>query len=209
MRVTLDIPQADLERLVSPAIAESRILLHEISWQAYEQLVEIFRDRPHLRLTYLEGNLEIMTTSLEHEALKKILARLLEIYALEVDIPLYSYGSATFKQAAQMRGLEPDESYCIGNRKEFPDLAIEIVVTSGNIDLLEIYKGLQVLEVWFWQDGQLALYRLREDRTGYDTITRSELFPNLDINLLPTYIRPEEEPEAVKAWRDVIRNSQV
>ena len=39
----------------------------------------LFLDQfPALRMTYLEGSLELMTTSPEHERLKKIIARLIE-----------------------------------------------------------------------------------------------------------------------------------
>nr|WP_238718093.1 Uma2 family endonuclease [Petrachloros mirabilis] len=132
-----------LAKPLDPLI-EERIFLPHVSWQQYETLIAMFGDRPRLRLTYLEGNLEIMTISPEHEMLKKMIARLLETYALERDIDLFSCGSATFRQEAAARGLEPDESYCIGTRKELPDLAIEIVISSGSIDKLKVYQGLGV-----------------------------------------------------------------
>jgi Uma2 family endonuclease len=80
------------------SFTETRIVLPNVSWQHYETLIAMFGDRPRLRMTYLEGNLEIMTISLEHEMLKKIIALLLEIYALEQDLDLFSCGSATFRQ---------------------------------------------------------------------------------------------------------------
>ena len=45
------------------------------------------------------------------------------------------------------RGVEPDECYCLGTLAEIPDIAIEIALTSGGIDKLEVYRGLQVPEV--------------------------------------------------------------
>ncbi len=36
--------------------------------------------------------------------------------------------------------------------------------------------------MWFWEDNKLALYRLREQ--DYEPISRSEFFPDLDIDLL-------------------------
>ncbi len=58
--------------LVKPPdpLVESRIVLPNVSWQHYETLIAMFGDprkrdrqvnRPHLRLTYLDGNLEIMS----------------------------------------------------------------------------------------------------------------------------------------------------
>ena len=204
MKITLDIPEADLEKIISSAVAEPRIPLHSVTWEQYETLIATVGERPRLRMTYLEGTLEIMTISPEHEMLKKMIARLLEVYALEKDIDLYSCGSATFKSQAAARGLEPDESYCVGTRKEIPDLAIEVMITSGGINKLDVYKGLKVSEVWFWEAGNFSLYRLQESTNIYQPISRSELLP-LDLALLASYIKPAEEPSAVKEFRNAIR----
>jgi len=119
-------------------IEDQRIILYDVAWEQYEQLSQTFVDL-FPRMTYLESTLEIvMTTSPEHERLKKIIARLLEAYAEEKDINLNGYGSATFRKQAVKRGAELDECYCIGELNEVPDIAIEIVLTSGGIDKLEV-----------------------------------------------------------------------
>ena len=41
-----------------------------------------------LRMTYLEGTLELMTTSPEHERFKKIIARLIKAFARDLDARL-------------------------------------------------------------------------------------------------------------------------
>jgi Uma2 family endonuclease len=205
MRVTLDIPPENLAQLASPNLAEPRIPLSGVTWEQYETLITTVGDRPRLRLSYLDGDLEIMTISPEHEMLKKMIARLLEIYALEADIPLYSYGSATFRRRAAAKGLEADESYCLNHRKDMPDFAIEVVLTSGTVDKMKIYQGLGVLEVWVWQAEQIIVQRLRADGSGYDEFPSSALLPNLDIPLLAAHILPEDEPQALRAFRNLIR----
>ncbi len=65
-----------------------------------------------------------------------MIARLLDIYALEKGVALYSCDSATICQATVQRGPEPDESYCLGSDKDRPDLAIEIVITTRLLDRL-------------------------------------------------------------------------
>ena len=204
MKITLDIPQIDLEKLIAPAIAEPRIPLYDITWQQYENFIEMFSGHQNLHLTYLQGVLEIVTLSPEHEMLKTLIARLLYIYADDLDLDLFSCGSATCKSQSANRGLEPDESFCIGDRKQFPDLAIEVTVTSGGINKLEIYQGLQIPEVWFYQRDRFFLYRIKQDGTGYTEITQSQIFPDLDLNLMAQYIRPDREPEMVRAWHKLI-----
>ncbi|NEP01746.1 MAG: hypothetical protein F6K58_24445 [Symploca sp. SIO2E9] len=111
MKVTVDIPQADLEKLINPAVSEPRIPLGGITWKQYQSLIETLGNKPRLRLSYLEGTLEIMTISPEHEMLKSLIGRLLETYTLEMDIDLFSCASATYLREATARGLEPDDCY--------------------------------------------------------------------------------------------------
>lgn len=193
--------------LTQPAIpaTEQRLVLEGVSWQQYEtMLAALGDDFPNLRLNYLEGTLEIMTTSPEHEELKKIIGMLLEAYFQETRTRFHALGSATFRKAMKLRGLEPDECYCLEQKKEFPDLAIEVVITSGIVNKLDIYQGLGVTEVWQWQDGQFLIHHLRS--TGYEPMTRSELLPNLDTQLLASYVNPTDQFDAVMAFRDRLRS---
>lgn len=50
-------------RVQKPKIVEQRLLLHNVSWKAYETIGEVLDERPALRLTYDRGTLEIMKTS--------------------------------------------------------------------------------------------------------------------------------------------------
>ncbi|MEI6064354.1 MAG: Uma2 family endonuclease, partial [Pseudanabaena sp. ELA748] len=120
------------ESIELPNTEEQRLILSDVTWEQYSNLVNVYIDEyPSLHMTYLNGVLEIMTTSNEHERLKKIFARLLEMYFVERQIDLNGYGQATFRQELAQRGLEPDECYCFGELKEVPDIAIEIVISSG------------------------------------------------------------------------------
>jgi Uma2 family endonuclease len=181
---------------------EEKITLYGVTWEQYDTLVSMFMDRfPGLRMTYLEGTLEIMGTSSEHERLKTIIARLLEMYAVEKRIILNGYGNTTFRKEAKQRGLEPDECYCLGELVELPDIAIEIAITSGGIDKLSVYQGLGVREVWFWKNNQFLLYRLEEE---YKKIDRSEFLPDLDLILLSQFVNYDNQTEAVIAYRDAL-----
>jgi Uma2 family endonuclease len=184
---------------------EQRLVLEGFSWQQYETLLATLGDDfPNLRLNYLEGTLEIMTTSPEHEELKTIIRMLLEAYFLETRTRFHGIGSATFRKASKLRGLEPDECYCLGQKKEFPDLAIEVVLTSGMINKLDIYQGLGVAEVWKWEAGEFFVYCLRQ--AGYEQMAKSKLLPDLDLQLLASYVNPIEQFDSVIAFRDRIRD---
>lgn len=70
-----------------PDPGERRVLLHGVSWRDYVIVREAL-DSPGVRMTYLEGALEIMSPSREHELAKKFVARLVETYAFSMRIPL-------------------------------------------------------------------------------------------------------------------------
>ena len=186
---------------------EQRVRLESVSWQQYEALLSTLSgDFPALRLSYLCGTLEIMTNSPLHEELKTLIGMLIEAYFQETRTRFHGIGSATFRAMSQQRGLEPDECYCIGERKDFPDLAIEVVLSSGLVDKLSIYEGLGVTEIWVWEDKKFTLYHLRD--SGYEQIENSELLPECDINLLAQYVQPQDQFDAVMTYREKLRAVQ-
>ena len=54
---------------------DQRVILHDVSWSQYETLLAIRGDNAGVRLTYLSGELELMSPSLDHGAIKKTMAR--------------------------------------------------------------------------------------------------------------------------------------
>jgi Uma2 family endonuclease len=198
-----------LERLMRDADPRSEeteqcFVISGISWEQYEALLEdIGDDFPGVHVTYLEGTLEIVSPSRKHERNKSNIGLLLEAYFEETRTRFYGLGSTTFRKRAKARGAEPDECYCIGSEKEFPDIAIEVVKTSGGVNKLEVYQGLEVPEVWFWRNEKFSVHRLRE--TGYKQVPYSEFLPNLDLALLATYVVYVEPLDAVLEFRQAIR----
>lgn len=197
-----------LEKLIAQPVSsdeiERRFLISGVSWQQYEALLEDMSDDfSGLRVTYLEGTLEIMAPSRKHEFNKSVIGSLLEAYFQETRTRYCPLGSTTFRKQAKARGAEPDECYCVGSEKEFPDIAIEVVKTNGGINKLDVYKGLEVPEVWFWQNDRFSVYRLRGE--SYELLDRSEFLPNLDLNLLATYVLQAEPLDAVLEFRESVR----
>lgn len=147
------VPLNDLsDRLVLDDPEERRIFSHA-PWSQYEALLAALGEKSPYRVHFLEGVLEILAPSRRHESGKTCIGNLLEIYFLETDTEYFPMGSTTLRQPEKQAGGEPDESYCIGADKDFPDLAIEVILTSGSINRLELYRRLGVREVWFWQNN--------------------------------------------------------
>jgi Uma2 family endonuclease len=177
--------------LVNVDDPEEIFITSNVSWEIYEALLVKLEDNSHYHVTYLDGVLEIVSPSIRHEKVKKNLAMLLEYFLYKKRINCIALGSTTFRNKAKKAGAEPDECYCIGEEKNIPDIAIEVNITSGNIDKLETYRRLGVKEVWMWKTNELNIYHLREeiplifvDTYGYEHIKTSEFLPELDISLL-------------------------
>lgn len=193
-----------------PVRAERRFVLQGVPWSTYVALRDALDDdHSNVRMTYLEGALELMSPSALHEDAKKLIARLLEVWAMEMDVDLRGFGNATFRAEAKRGGLEADECYTLGPLSDggVPDLAIEVVVSSPLLDKLEVYARLGVPEVWIWHDGVIAIYSARtEGVTGYALETASRVLPTLDVPELARFVQPgENQTKLARAYRDVLR----
>jgi Uma2 family endonuclease len=200
----LDPGSADGRSGWTPPLGDQRFAIHGVTFKEYVVLREAL-DIPGLRMTYCEGALELMTPCREHEDRKTTIARLVEIYALERDVRLYGYGNTTFRKEAKERGAEPDECWTVGRKlTDLPDIALEVVLTHGGVDKLDVYSGLGVPEVWFfYEDGAFGLYAL--DVQQYRRLQRSRFIPGLDFDVLARFVAMGDQHEAAKAYRDELR----
>ena len=186
---------------------EERLILCGLSWQRYLDLDKALGDdRPGPRFYYLDGDLEIMTTSNEHERIKTWIGGFLEIYFDEIGPDIVPRGQATMRLALKQAGAEPDESWCLGEEKEFPDLVLEIALTSGGVSKLEVYRRFQVPEVWFWRRDGLEIFALDPGAAAYERVPRSRLLPRLDVALLERCVRINSWREARQAFRAGLAN---
>lgn len=182
---------------------DQRVILNGIDWWQFEAFLAIRGDSPGVRVTYLEGQLEIMSPSQSHEMLAKLIARLLEAYADENGFVFEGYKSMTMRNAPKLRGIEPDECYAIGAPKDSPDLAVEVMWTHGGIDKLDVYLGLGVREVWIWKKDELKAYELRGG--AYVEITESAVIPGLSPSFIAGFLDCETQTEAVRKMRAALR----
>jgi Uma2 family endonuclease len=177
---------------------DERVVLRGISWDRYEALLGFLGDDfPGVRVTYLEGALELMSPSRSHEAIKTMFARLIETYAMEARLDLNGYGSTTFRKRAKKRGAEPDECWSLGVMGKVPDIAFEVIWASGGIDKLAVYQGLGVPEVWLWKAGAITIHLLGPK--GYRKARRSRILPALDVAELARFLeRADQTPAAIE-----------
>lgn len=177
-----------------------------VDWQGYQQLLAMRGESSVPRITYLEGLAELMSPSRYHEIDKTRFARLLETWSEIAGVPLEGYGSWTLEDEEADRGAEPDECYTlrrvVKSDEERPDIAIEVVWTSGGINKLEVYRKLGVREVWFYTRGKLRFFALRREPDDvYREIPHSELLPQLPVDVLLSCMQEPDQTSAVRALR--------
>jgi Uma2 family endonuclease len=196
------------QALILPKNADRQLVYAGITWQQFKLIQAGFADAPGIRLSYFDRTIEILMPGRTHELFKSMIGMLVELFCLEMGVEFEPMGSMTHERDGEV-ALEADESYCFGISKAIPDLAIEVVLTSGSSDKLQRYQLLGVSEVWFWQDGVFSLYHLRERE--YAPIIRSEIpdLAALDIDLLARCVLMAEisRLNAAKEFRQQILKS--
>lgn len=100
-----------LREMIETLPENSTLVLHDVGWAEYEDMLALLPDTTRFRLSYDQGTLQIMTLSPRHEHLKSLFTPLLTVLAEKEDLNLVSLGSTTFKRAGSARGLEPDSGY--------------------------------------------------------------------------------------------------
>jgi Uma2 family endonuclease len=181
------------------------VVLRRATWADFQRLLEVRGDASAPRLAYFEGQLEIMTPSRPHESLKSKIGCLVEVWCLEKGIEFNPYGSWTLEQKKEESGAEPDECYVFGevSDPERPDLAIEVVWTSGGINKLAIYSRLGVREVWYWRRGRLSAHILRDG--AYEEVPESHVLVGIDLAELASYLDRPTASQAIREYRAALK----
>ncbi len=202
-----------------PRVQEQRLRLSCIDWKTYVAMSDLLMDRP-IRFNYDRGELEIMTTSPEHDYGKKLLARLFEALTEELDIDIACFGSMTMRREELDRGMEPDECYWVAHEPQVrgrtdidlendppPDLVIEVEISRSIIARLPILAALKVPEIWRW-DGQTLRVMLLNEAGQYVAAPNSRAMPFVPLAEIARFMKPdptESETRHLKVFRAWVR----
>ena len=177
-------------RQAAPSQTGQGVVLHGVSWAAYEQLLADLHDSHAAHLAYDRGALEIMVLSAEHEEYKDVIALLINVLAEEMGIDVRSFGSTTFRRQDLQRGFEPDACFYIQDEARVrgkkkldltvdppPDLVVEVDIASPSLDKFPIYAHIGVPEVWRYDGHTLSVFTLENGE--YRERTQSAMLPGL------------------------------
>lgn len=204
----------------TPLVPESRFTLCGISWPLYEMLRESDENQS-VRMNYDDGTLELMSPSYDHEAIKKLIGRMIESLTEELGIATRSLGASTWKKSERTKALEADECYYVLNHHRVrerraidltidpaPDLAVEVEISRGTVPRMPIYAALGVLEVWRWRGGELTAWALTDTR--YVEREFSVNLPMLRVKDLEPFLdfeRAADETAWIRGFRTWVRES--
>ena len=211
-------------KTAAPEIAEQRVILFNVSWQTFEQLLKELGDKRATRLAYNEGLLEIMTPLGPHENNNRFIDDLIRAIADELNLNLKKFGSLTLKREKKLKGAEPDSCYYLQNeplvrsKQEIeldndppPDLVLEIDITSGSLDKRPIYAAVGVPELWRYDGKKLEVFVLQPSSQDYQQVNQSPTFPWMPLDVIPKFIRQslvDGETATLRAFRAWVREQQ-
>jgi Uma2 family endonuclease len=199
---------------------QEHVYLPGVSYATYEALVTEIEGRRRLRITYHDGEMEIMSPSLDHERPKKLIGRMIEVLTEELSIPILSCGQTTFKDELLDCGLEPDECYYIQHEAAVrgkaiklrvdppPDLVVEVDVTTSVIDRFPVYAALGFPEIWQYVEGEIVVHLLKSDGT-YSIATNSLALPMVSVKKLVEHLErchQTDETTWIRAFRQWVRD---
>lgn len=192
-----------------------RVVLYNIGWQQFENLLKDLGDKRAARIAYDRGTLEIMTPLPEHEHYKEVINDIVKDLGDLLDLDYESLGSTTWKRESRLAGVEPDNCFYFQNEAAIrgklqfdlnqdppPDLVLEIDLTSKSLNRFPIYARLGVPEIWCYDSGELKIYQLQNGE--YQEAQISLVFPNLAVQEIPT-LTEKNRSLGRRAIRQVVR----
>jgi Uma2 family endonuclease len=193
---------------------ESRFVIYGLDWKGYDTLLGLLEYRG-VRLTYDRGNVELMTTSQEHEQFSYLLGLVVDILTGELYLRRISVGRMTWRREILDRGLEADNCYYLANAPRVrgkkldlsvdppPDLAIEVEISRSALDRMGIYAALRVPEIWRYDGETLRIEVLQPD--GTDAVSETSLaFPFLPLDEVVRFLQQGETMDHAE-WERTFR----
>jgi Uma2 family endonuclease len=210
---------ASYQEIIERLPEASELILHGVTWEEYEQLLEEVGEASGLRISYDEGELRVMTLSSEHESYCRLIDRLVDRVSFRLRKKVLFFGSMTMKKPKK-RGSEPDACFYVqsadlikNNRIDLgtdppPDIAVEIDISHDSVSKLGIYAALGVPELWLYDGEVLRIYRLeRDEYVGSETSLALPLLSSTVLSQFLNRSRQEDQYQTLLAFEEWLRTA--
>ncbi len=197
-----------------PPQTTQRVILENVSWETYKQLLAEMGDQRTSRIAYNQGVLEIIMPSDRHETYKQLLERMVNTLTEELNLRVKGFASTTLNREDFRKGAEPDSCYYIQNVDRImgrtvdlandppPDLVIEVDITSSSRRRFEIYRQLGVPEIWRYLGQTVRINQLQEEE--YVERDYSPTFSFVSAAIINQFLQRAETTDdttMIRAWR--------
>jgi Uma2 family endonuclease len=166
---------ADQLEIINHIPPGGRLILSGVEWEDYEELLNRLGDESHLRVSYSNGRLEVMSPSTPHEKYKNLIDAFVLAISYELEIDVISFGSFTMKIDRLRKGAEADDCFYIQHAPSMigrdhlelgidppPDLVVEIDLTRDSRKKFGIYASFGVPEIWRYDGKRLSVFQLMD-----------------------------------------------
>ena len=202
---------------VSDLPASQKLILHNVKWQTYEQMLSDQADISGLHVYYNNGNLEIMTESLKHGETASLLGLIVALLAETLEIEFTPTGNTTYKREKSKAGFEGDGSFYFKNSDAMrgkvkvdlkidppPELVIEVDVTNPSLPKFPIFARLGILEVWRYDGAKIKFHKLQGK--NYIVAAESANLPGVTSKIVNRLLDANNEMKRLE-WMKLVRQS--
>lgn len=204
------------QELIEKLPPASTLILRDISWEEYEEILHALGEAKGLRISYDKGTLQVMTLSTRHEKYARLIDNMVSLLSVTMRIKVLCYGSATMKKQHELKGAEPDSCFYVQNAElvgrkndiDFsidpaPDIVVEVDLGHDSLSKFPIYAALGVPEIWRYDGEIMSIYHLAQDR--YVTAPASQALPALSSDTLTEFLsrsHREDQYEVLLAFEN-------
>ncbi|WP_435011244.1 Uma2 family endonuclease [Tundrisphaera lichenicola] len=162
-----------------------------IGWGGYQAMLKLRSRASVPRMTYLDGDLWLMSPSFFHELLAERLGSFVVEVSVGLGIPYIPAGHTTFRRLKKRGGAEADKCYYFGNEGRVrgkekidlrgdppPDLVIEAIHNHDAEAAIEVWRRFGVPELWACDASELRILN-RQANGRYAESETSLIFPFL------------------------------
>ncbi len=199
--------------------ADPGVTLRDVDWATYRRLRDLEANN-HVRMTYLDGTLTLMSPEYRHDFDARNLLYVVTAVARACRIEFQAAGTTTLRIKGQGRrkgaGKEPDEGFYLGDDAARirdkrtidltvdppPNLAIEVDNTVSSKRALATYARIRVPEVWRYDSRKRTLWFGRLAGETYENIPRSVVLPRLTPPLVLQALEARADGRRMLDWLD-------
>jgi Uma2 family endonuclease len=181
---------------------EQRVVIHGLTWQSYQQILQALPEGRHAHLIYDRGTLEITMPGEDHDFFARMIGRfiwiLVEELGEQLGFDIKTMGSTTMNYPDLDKGAEPDEAFYIQNQPQVkgrnvnfakdpsPDIVLEVDITHTDINKNRFYASIGVPEFWRFNGQVLRIYQLQNQ--SYVEVDNSPTFPKVPKSKLYEFL---------------------